>query len=72
MVSGSGANANSLVTVGSSIGTITTADQEGNFAGTQVLANSSGNFTYTVQVTATGLESFSARRSMVHPSARPP
>ena len=61
-VSGSGATPNSLVTVGSSLGTVTANDQEGNYAGTQVLADASGNFTYTVETPAAGPTTFSARK----------
>ena len=61
-VSGSGATPNSLVTVGASLGTITTTDQEGNYAGTQVIANGSGNFTYTVRETMPGNVTFSAQQ----------
>ena len=61
-ISGSGATPNALVTVGTTLGTITSADQEGNYAGTQVLADGSGNFTFTVQTPTTGQATFSARR----------
>ena len=61
-VSGSGATPNSLVTVGTTLGTITAIDQEGNYAGTQVLADANGNFTYTVETPAAGQATFSARK----------
>ena len=60
-ISGSGARANSLVTVGTTLGTITSADQEGNYAGTQVLANASGSFTFTMQTAVGGQATLSAR-----------
>ena len=60
-VSGTGADPNALVTVAASVGTITTTDQEGNYAGTQVVADANGNFTYTVLETTQGSVTFSAQ-----------
>ena len=60
-VSGSGATPNALVTVGSSLGILTAADQEPNFAGIQVLADSGGNFTFTAETITPGPVTFSAQ-----------
>ena len=60
-VSGSGATPDSLVTVGTTLGTITSADQEGNYAGTQVLADTNGDFSYTVETRTAGATTFSAQ-----------
>ena len=61
-VSGSGATPNALVTVGTSLGTITSADQEDNYAGTQVVADASGHFTFTVQTGVGGQATLGARK----------
>jgi hypothetical protein len=47
--SGSGAAASSLVTIAASLGTITTADADPNYAGIQVLTDAGGMFTFSVQ-----------------------
>ncbi len=46
--SGSGATPNSVVTITSSLGTVT-SDQSALYGGTQALADSSGNFTFTLR-----------------------
>ncbi len=51
--SGSGATANSIVTITASLGTVT-SDQHTVYAGTQALADSSGNFTFTLKRPGSG------------------
>ncbi|MCL4200863.1 MAG: autotransporter-associated beta strand repeat-containing protein [Pirellulaceae bacterium] len=46
---GSGATAGSLVTVSTDLGTIVTADADASYAGVQVIADGSGNFTFDVR-----------------------
>ena len=48
-ITGTGATPNSLVTVSTTLGTITTADASATYTGLQVQANSSGNFSFTLQ-----------------------
>ena len=60
-ISGTGATPNSLVTVDTTLGTIAATDEEANYAGTQVLADASGNFTFTVQTILGGQTTFSAQ-----------
>jgi hypothetical protein len=49
VVNGSGATPNRLVTVSTTLGTITTADGNTVFAGVQVTADGSGDFSFTVR-----------------------
>ena len=48
-ITGTGAKPNSLITVTASLGTITTADADPNYAGIQVRADGSGNFSFVIQ-----------------------
>jgi autotransporter-associated beta strand protein len=48
-ISGTGAKPNSLITVSASLGTILTADADPNYAGIQVRADGSGNFSFVIQ-----------------------
>ncbi len=48
-ISGTGARPNSLITVSASLGTIITADADPNYAGIQVQADGSGNFSFVVR-----------------------
>ena len=48
-INGGGVPLNALITVSSNLGTITTADADPNYAGIQVMADSSGNFSFTLK-----------------------